>query len=63
MKIDKQEGDFKPWWDHYQIEAYGWTSKTQSAETSGGKQALQQIPGGWSTTVAANPRGETVRLY
>ena len=62
VKIEPQQGEFKPWWDNYKIEVYGWVPRTRSVEAGVHKQALHQIVGGWSTVIPANPCGESLHF-
>ena len=63
VKVEPQEGDFKPWWDSYQVEVFGWEPKTRSAQVGTHRQALQHIAGGWSASVPADRRGQTLHMF
>jgi alpha-glucosidase len=62
VTIGKQEGDWKPWWKAYRIEAVGWTPKQQSASVDGRSVALTELDGRWGLTVAASATEQHIQL-
>ena len=62
LTVEPQEGAFKPWWNNYRVEVYGWVPKARSARLGTHKQLLEQIVDGWSTVISADPRGESLHL-
>ena len=61
VTIAPQQGRFRPWWQSYRIEVYGWTP-TQHTARADRSYSLESAGGAWTVTVPADPAGETVQL-
>jgi alpha-glucosidase len=51
VEIAKQEGQWKPWWHEYRVEAVGWTPKANRASVDGKIVSLKKQDGRWGVTV------------
>jgi alpha-glucosidase len=51
VEIAKQEGQWKPWWHEYRVEAVGWTPKANRASVDGKIVPLKKQDGRWGVTV------------
>jgi alpha-glucosidase len=51
VEIAKQEGQWKPWWREYRVEAVGWTPKANRASVDGKTAPLRKQDGRWGVTV------------
>ncbi|WP_243648179.1 DUF5110 domain-containing protein [Acidipila rosea] len=61
VTIAPQQGKFKPWWQSYKIEVYGW-KPSQHTATAARNYTLKAAGTAWTLTVPAEPAGETVQL-
>jgi alpha-glucosidase len=50
VQIAKQQGQWKPWWHEYRVEAVGWTPKTSRASVDGTAVPLKKLDGRWGVT-------------
>ncbi len=62
VDIARQEGNWKPWWHTYRVEAMGWTPKTKRASANGKTTALTQMEGHWAVTVPADGEGTQLKF-
>jgi alpha-glucosidase len=62
VEIAKQEGNWRPWWHEYRVEAVSWKPKTTRASVNGKSVAMTQTSGRWGATVPANAQGLQVTL-
>ena len=60
--IAKQEGNWKPWWHQYRVEAVGWTPRERRASVRGQKLAMTQVEGRWGVTLPAEAEGTRIEL-
>jgi alpha-glucosidase len=51
VEIAKQEGQWKPWWHEYRVEAVGWAPKANRASVDGKIVPLKKQDGRWGVTV------------
>ena len=61
VTIAPQQGRFRPWWQSYRIEVYGWTPTQRIARTDR-SYSLKAAGAAWTVNVPAEPAGETVQL-
>src|SRR5580692_7076256 len=54
VEIAKQEGNWRPWWHEYRVEAVSWKPKATRATADGKNMAIAQTGGRWGVTVPAN---------
>jgi alpha-glucosidase len=62
VEIAKQEGNWRPWWHEYRVEAVSWKPKAMRASVNGKNLALTQTGGRWGVTVPANADGVQIKL-
>ena len=62
VEIAKQEGNWRPWWHEYRVEAVSWKPKATRASINGKKLAITQTGGHWGVTVPANAEGVQISL-
>jgi alpha-glucosidase len=62
IEIAKQEGQWKPWWHEYRVEAVGWTPKTNRASVDGKTAPLKKQDGRWGVTVPTKTDGMQIAL-
>ncbi len=62
VEIAKQEGNWRPWWHEYHVEAVSWKPKAMRASVNGKNLALTQTGGRWGVTVPANADGVQIKL-
>jgi alpha-glucosidase len=61
VTIAPQQGRFRPWWQSYRIEVYGWKPAQRTARTDR-SYSLKAAGTAWTVTVPADSAGETVQL-
>jgi alpha-glucosidase len=57
VEIARQEGQWKPWWHEYRVEAVGWKPKAHRATIDGKIMPLAQVDGRWGVTVPMRTDG------
>jgi alpha-glucosidase len=62
VEIGKQEGNWRPWWHEYRVEAVSWKPKATRASVNGKNLAITQTAGRWGVTVPANADGVQITL-
>jgi alpha-glucosidase len=62
VEIAKQEGNWRPWWHEYRVEAVSWKPKATRATADGKNMAIAQTGGRWGVTVPANADGMQISL-
>jgi alpha-glucosidase len=62
VEIGKQEGNWRPWWHEYRVEAVSWKPKATRASANGKNLAITQTGGRWGVTVPANADGTQIAL-
>jgi alpha-glucosidase len=62
VEIAKQEGNWRPWWHEYRVEAVSWKPKATRASVDGKNLAITQTGGRWGVTVPANADGMQITL-
>ena len=62
LEIAKQEGNWRPWWHEYRVEAVSWKPKATRASVNGKNLAITQTGGRWGVTVPANADGVQITL-
>ena len=62
VEIAKQEGNWRPWWHDYRVEAVSWKPKATRASVNGKNLAITQTGGRWGVTVPANADGVQITL-
>jgi alpha-glucosidase len=62
VEIAKQEGNWRPWWHEYRVEAVSWKPKATRASVNGKNLAITQAGGRWGVTVPANADGVQITL-
>jgi alpha-glucosidase len=60
--IAKQEGNWRPWWHEYRVEAVSWKPKATRASVNGKNLPITQVGARWGVTVPANADGVQVTL-
>jgi alpha-glucosidase len=63
VTIPNREGNFKPWWSQFRIEAVGFTPNTSQATLKGHSTALEHTPLGWATTFPDTGKAQTIVLH
>jgi alpha-glucosidase len=63
VRITKQEGNWRPWWRQYRVEAVSWKPKTTRATADGKTLPLTEVAGRWGATVAASPDAMEIALF
>jgi alpha-glucosidase len=61
VTIAPQQGHFRPWWQSYRIDVYGWTP-TQHRANADHSYPLKAAGAAWTVTVPAQAAGEIVEL-
>jgi alpha-glucosidase len=54
VEIAKQEGNRRPWWHAYRVEAVSWKPKARRASLNGKTVAVTLVDGRWGATVPAD---------
>jgi alpha-glucosidase len=62
VEIARQEGNWRPWWHEYRVEAVSWKPKATRASVNGKNLAITQTGGRWGVTVPANADGLQIAL-
>ncbi len=62
VEIAKQEGNWRPWWREYRVEAVSWKPKATRASVNGKNLEITQTGGRWGITVPANADGMQITL-
>jgi alpha-glucosidase len=62
VEIARQEGNWRPWWHEYRVEAVSWKPKATHASVNGKNLAITQTGGRWGVTVPANADGLQITL-
>ena len=63
VEIARQEGNWRPWWHQYRVEAVTWKPKASQGSVDGKKVALTQLGGRWGVTVAASADTMEIKLF
>jgi alpha-glucosidase len=62
VEIARQEGNWRPWWHEYRVEAVSWKPKAMRASVNGKNLAITQADRRWGITIPANADGLQITL-